>query len=57
MAKIPQAARLAQLVPAEQYAAVELFRGTMVMHSAIAYRDDETGSSQQISFAGDAWLN
>ena len=38
MAKIPQAARLAQLPVAEQYAAVELFRGTMVRHSVVAYR-------------------
>jgi SAM-dependent methyltransferase len=57
MTKIPQAARLTQLSPMEQYAAVELFRGTMVMHSAIAYRDDDTDGSQQISFAGDAWLD
>ena len=32
---IPQASRLAQLPLAEQYAAVELFRGTMVRHSVI----------------------
>ena len=25
---------------AEQYAAVELFRGTMIRHSVVAYRDD-----------------
>ncbi len=56
MAKIPQASRLAQLPLAEQYAAVELFRGTMVRHSVIAYRDDSPGGAQPISFAGDAWL-
>jgi len=56
IAHIPQASRMAQLSLAEQYAAVELFRGTMVRHSVIAYRDDMSGSSQQISFAGDAWL-
>ena len=56
VAKIPQASRLAQLSPAEQYAAVELFRGTMVRHSVIAYRDDSPGGAQPISFAGDAWL-
>jgi len=37
-------------------AAVELFRGTMVCHSAVVYRDDSPGNSQRISFAGDAWL-
>jgi SAM-dependent methyltransferase len=57
MAKIPQAARIAQLPPAEQYAAIELFRGTMVMHSAIAYCDNDSGGAHQISFAGDAWRN
>ena len=56
VAKIPQASRLAQLSLAEQYAAVELFRGTMVRHSVIAYRDDSPGGAQPISFAGDAWL-
>jgi hypothetical protein len=45
---------LAQLSSAEQYAAVELFRGTMIRHSMVAYRDD--GGPQRVSFAGDAWL-
>jgi len=54
--KIPQASRLAQLSLAEQYAAVELFRGTMIRHSLVAYRDDSPGGAQPISFAGDAWL-
>jgi SAM-dependent methyltransferase len=57
IAKIPQANRMARLSPAEQYAAVELFRGTMARHSAIAYRNDSAGGPQQISFAGDAWLD
>jgi len=56
LAKIPHASRLTQLSLAEQYAAVELFRGTMVRHSVIAYRDDSPGGAQRISFAGDAWL-
>jgi hypothetical protein len=38
----------------EQYAAVELFRGTMVRHSFIAYRDDRPDPGR-ISFSGDAW--
>jgi SAM-dependent methyltransferase len=56
VAKIPQASRLAQLSFAEQYAAVELFRGTMVRHSVVVYRNDSPGGPQLISFAGDAWL-
>ncbi len=57
MAQLPQASRLLQLSVEEQYVATELFRGTMVRHSVIAYRDDTPGSSERISFAGDAWLN
>ena len=56
MAQIPQASRIGQLSLAEQYAAVELFRGTMARHSVIVYRDDCSGVSQPITFTGDAWL-
>jgi 2-polyprenyl-3-methyl-5-hydroxy-6-metoxy-1,4-benzoquinol methylase len=56
MEKIPQASRMAQLPLAEQYAAVELFRGTMLFHSVVVYRDDSPRSPQPVSFAGDAWL-
>jgi SAM-dependent methyltransferase len=56
VAKIPQAFRLQELPLAEQYAVVELFRGTMVRHSMVAYRDDGPGGPQRVSFAGDAWL-
>jgi len=61
IAKIPQAASIACLSLAEQYAAIELFRGTMLRHSAVVYRNDgpwgsEPVSSQSVSFAGDDWL-
>jgi len=56
MAKIPQTSRMAQLPLAEQYAAVELFRGTMVRHSVIAYRDDTPAAPQAIDCLGAAWL-
>ncbi len=57
MARVPQASRIAGLSPAEQYAVAELFRGTMLRHSAIVYRDDgRHGSAQRMDFAGDAWL-
>jgi SAM-dependent methyltransferase len=55
MPKLPQSSRMAQLPLAEQYAAVELFRGTMVRHSVVAYRDDSPVSQQPVSFEGDAW--
>jgi SAM-dependent methyltransferase len=40
VAESPHSARLAALPPRLQHAAIELFRGTMVSHSLIAYRDD-----------------
>jgi SAM-dependent methyltransferase len=56
MARIPQASRIARLPAAEQYAAAELFRGSIVSHSVVVYRDDRRGDPQPISFADDAWL-
>lgn len=56
-AQTPHATRLARLAPAEQYAAVELLRGTMVPHSAIVYRNDGPGNSQPIRFDGRRWLH
>ena len=56
IAKIPQASRIAQLPLAEQYAAVELFRGTMLTHSMVLYRNDNPDDPQLVSFAGDDWL-
>jgi SAM-dependent methyltransferase len=52
---IPQADRLAGLPLAEQYAAAELFRGTMVRHSMIVYRSDRAASEPRIGFDGSAW--
>lgn len=57
MNKIPQFSRLAQLPPAEQFAAVELFRGTMVRHSVIVNRDDCTAGASQTGLAGNVWLD
>jgi SAM-dependent methyltransferase len=54
IATSPHAPRLAQLARADQYAAIELFRGTMVRHSLAACRD-ANGAGQAISFEGDAW--
>jgi SAM-dependent methyltransferase len=56
LASIPHAARLTALPVQEQYAEVELFRGTISSHSLIAYRDDSPGDVQPIRFDGDAWL-
>ena len=55
LAQSPHAARLASLTARPQHAAVELFRGTMVSHNFIAYRDDGSDEEQPITFAGDNW--
>jgi SAM-dependent methyltransferase len=57
MEDLPQASRIATLPVAEQYAVVELFRGTMTSHSVVAYRDDNPGRFQPITFVGDGWLD
>ncbi len=54
MASIPQSPRISGLPLPEQYAAVELFRGTMVRHSLVVYQNSTP--VQQVSFEGDAWL-
>ena len=54
MARLPQSARMAALDPVEQYAAAELFRGTMLTHSAIVYHP---GGSQEVSLSGPDWLD
>ena len=41
----------------EQYAAAELFRGTMASHSVIIHCDDRAARSQQICFSDRAWLD
>ncbi len=51
VARLPSTDRIGKLTHAQQYAAVELFRGTMVRHSAIVHHDD----SQRVGFDGEAW--
>ena len=51
IARLPQAVQITGLPPAEQFAAVELFRGTMVRHSVIVYRDDSPSPFGPVSFA------
>ena len=56
MAQIPQAAHIARLPLREQYSAAELFRGTMVRHSLVAYRNDCPDGQKRIDFSSDDWL-
>jgi hypothetical protein len=55
LASSPHQPLLTRLPAEEQYAAVELFRGSMVRHSAVVYRNDRP-NHESISFTGDAWF-
>ena len=57
LATTPHSARLNQLPRREQYAAVELFRGTMLRHSLVAYHADGSAHSESIQFDDDDWPN
>jgi SAM-dependent methyltransferase len=57
VARLPQRDRLARLSAREQYGAVELFRGTMVRHSVIAYRDADHAAAHRLNFAGTGCLD
>lgn len=56
-AKTPHTPRLMELPKAEQYAAMELLRGTMLRHSVIIHCVDYPGGGQAISFDNDNWLS
>jgi hypothetical protein len=57
LATSPHQPLLARLPARAQYAAVELFRGTMVRHSAVVCRNDRPGNAQPVCFDGDTWLD
>ena len=56
LAQTPHRPRLLALPIEEQYAAVELFRGTMVRHSAVAYLAGASERGHRADFSGEAWL-
>lgn len=55
LARTPHGLRLTQLSLPEQYAAVELFRGTMVRHNVIVYSSDRPGNRHPIRFDDNQW--
>jgi len=57
LASSPHQPLLIQLPAPEQYAAVELFRGAMIRHSAIVFRNDLPGNAQPIRFDRNTWLD
>ena len=56
LASAPHHSKLIELTAEAQCAAIELFRGTMVRHSVIAYRTDRPERGASVDFEGDDWL-
>jgi SAM-dependent methyltransferase len=56
LAFAPHHSKLIELTAEKQYAAIELFRGTMVRHSVVVYRKDRLAQNASVDFDGDAWL-
>jgi len=56
LANTPLASRIERLSLSDQYAAVELFRGTMVRHSVVVYQNNRNDGQHLPDFSGDAWL-
>jgi SAM-dependent methyltransferase len=56
LASTPHQSRLVGLTAEAQYAAIELFRGTMVRHAFVAYRNDRPAQGAPVDFDGETWL-
>ena len=54
--QLPQSCDISRLPTEEQYAVIELFRGTLSRHSAVIYRNERQNDVHNVSFGGDAWL-
>ena len=55
MSEVPHGQRLAAMPEHEQFAAMELFRGTMRRHGVIAVRGDTPLPRQPVPWQGPAW--
>jgi SAM-dependent methyltransferase len=51
----PHASRLAALPEREQYAAAELWRGTMTSHSVVVHRNDASEGGTSVRFDDERW--
>lgn len=56
IAATPHGQRLAGLSPREQYAAMELWRGTMTAHSVVLHRNDASAPDVNAYFDDERWL-
>lgn len=54
-AATPHKSKLAALPSRDQYATLELFRGSMVRHSFVARREDAPNRDCDVDFLGDEW--
>jgi SAM-dependent methyltransferase len=57
MSRLPHGERIARMAEVDQYAAMELFRGTIPRHSLIAHRDDSPLQSPLLDWDGEGWLD
>ena len=57
MTQVPHAAMLERLPEMEQFAAMELFRGNMLRHSAIVSSRNDEQRTRSVSFEDEAWLD
>jgi hypothetical protein len=55
LSSTPHQSRLVGLTAEAQYAAIELFRGTMIRHGVVAYRKDRAAQGSPVDFDGEAW--
>lgn len=55
IASTPHATRLAAMPARDQFAAAELWRGTMTTHTAIVCRDDAADFGPEVHFVGHEW--
>jgi SAM-dependent methyltransferase len=56
-AATPHRSRLSALPAADQHSALELFRGTMVRHSVVAYHENTPVTASVIEFSGAQWCD
>ncbi len=57
IARVPHAALLDRLRERQQFAAMELFRGNMLRHSAIVSSRHDEDRMRSVSFKDDSWLD
>jgi SAM-dependent methyltransferase len=55
LTEVPHGPRIAAMNEQDQYAAVELFRGTIQRHTVVAYRDDSPLPTEPVRWDGDDW--